>query len=43
MTFSLVMPHLYNYAEDELNFAGGSMIRINADVGDGGWQRFSNV
>jgi hypothetical protein len=31
------MPHLYNYGLDELTYAGGSMIRINADVGDGGW------
>ena len=37
------MPHLYNYGLDELTYAGGSMIRINADVGDGGWQRFNNI
>jgi hypothetical protein len=43
MTLSLVMPHLYNYAEDELTFASGSMARINADVGDGGWERFNNI
>ncbi|WP_051552756.1 SusF/SusE family outer membrane protein [Bacteroides propionicifaciens] len=43
MTLSLVMPHLYNHAQNELNYAGGSMIRINDDVTDGGWDRFSDV
>ncbi|MFN2373241.1 MAG: DUF5116 domain-containing protein, partial [Cyclonatronaceae bacterium] len=37
---SLVMPHLKNEAEMELRY--GHMIRINEDVGTGGWERFSN-
>ncbi len=40
---SLVMPHLKNHGENELEYAGGSMIRINEDTGNGGWQRFSEM
>lgn len=43
MTLSLVMPHLYNHAENELAYAGGSMIRINDDICDAGWYRFSDM
>lgn len=43
MTLSLVMPHLYNHAESELTYAGGSMIRINDDICDAGWYRFSDM
>ena len=40
---SLVMPHLYEHAKNELAFAGGSLIRINDDVCDGGWERLSEL
>ena len=40
---SLVMPHLKNHGENELEYAGGSMIRINEDTGNGGWERFSEM
>lgn len=43
ITLSLVMPHLYNHAESELAYAGGSMIRINDDICDAGWYRFSDM
>lgn len=39
MFLSLVMPHLKN--EGELEAKYGHMIRINEDVGTGGWFRFS--
>lgn len=37
---SLVMPHLKNEAATEIDY--GHMIRINEDVGHGGWERFNN-
>jgi len=37
---SLVMPHLKNEAELEIKY--GHMVRINEDVGTGGWYRFSS-
>ena len=40
MFFSLVMPHLYNDAETEKNYA--HMIRIGNDTGPGGWYMFSD-
>ena len=40
MIFSLVMPHLYNDAATEKNYA--HMIRIGNDTGDGGWYMFSD-
>lgn len=40
MFLSLVMPHLKNEGELEVKY--GHMIRINEDVGTGGWQRFSS-
>ncbi len=40
MFLSLVMPHLKNEGELEIKY--GHMIRINEDVGTGGWQRFSS-
>ena len=40
---SLVMPHLKNHGVNELEYAGGSMIRINEDTGNGGWARFSDM
>lgn len=43
MTFSIVMPHLYEHAKSELESAGGSLIRINDDVCDGGWLRLSEM
>ena len=43
MTLSLVMPHLYNHAASELEYASGSMIRINDDICDAGWYRFSDM
>lgn len=36
---SLVMPHLNNEAELEIKY--GHMVRINEDVGEGTWKRFS--
>ncbi|MFN2373242.1 MAG: chitobiase/beta-hexosaminidase C-terminal domain-containing protein [Cyclonatronaceae bacterium] len=39
MLFKAVMPHLKNEAEVELQYS--HMIRINEDVGSGGWYRFS--
>jgi hypothetical protein len=41
MFLSLVMPHLKNEAELELQY--GNMIRINEDVAEGGWHRFSEA
>lgn len=38
--FSLVMPHLYNDAATEKNYA--HMIRIGNDTGPGGWYMFSD-
>ncbi|GAB1415949.1 hypothetical protein MASR2M117_13550 [Paludibacter sp.] len=43
MTLSLVMPHLYNNAENEISSAPNSLIRINEDVCDGGWYRLSEI
>ncbi|GEM_PF-107697 len=43
ITLSLVMPHLYNHAENEMISASGSLIRINEDVATGGWNRFNNL
>lgn len=40
---SLVMPHLYNNAENEIIAAPNSLIRINEDVCDGGWFRLSEI
>ena len=40
MIFSLVMPHLYNDAATEKNYA--HTIRIGNDTGDGGWYMFSD-
>lgn len=40
MIFSLVMPHLYNDAATEKNYA--HMIRIGNDTGPGGWYMFSD-
>lgn len=40
MIFSLVMPHLYNDAAVEKNYA--HMIRIGNDTGPGGWGMFSD-
>lgn len=37
---SLVMPHLYNDAQVEQKY--GHMIRVNDDVGDGKWWRWSD-
>jgi hypothetical protein len=39
MFLSLVMPHLKNDAEIELKY--GHMVRIDEDVNEGGWGRFS--
>lgn len=38
---SLVMPHLKNNAQTELKY--GDMARINEDVAEGGWKRFSEL
>ena len=43
MILSLVMPHLYNDAENEIISAPNSLIRINEDVCDGGWYRLSEI
>ncbi|MDY6373743.1 MAG: DUF5116 domain-containing protein [Bacteroidales bacterium] len=43
VTLSLVMPHLYNHAINERTYAPGSLIRINDDVCDGKWWRFSDM
>jgi len=40
---SLVMPHLYNHAENERLYAPGSMIRVNEDACEGTWHRFSEI
>ncbi len=40
---SLVMPHLYNNAATEKEYAPGSMIRINEDATHGGWDRLSDL
>lgn len=40
MFLSLVMPHLNNEAELELKY--GHMVRVNDDVGTGGWEMFSD-
>ncbi|MEQ8580269.1 MAG: RICIN domain-containing protein [Marinoscillum sp.] len=40
MFLSLVMPHLKNEAATEIEY--GHMVRINEDVGHGGWQRFND-
>ena len=39
---SLVMPHLYNHAQNERAYAPGSMIRVNEDACEGRWHRFSD-
>lgn len=41
MFLSLVMPHLNNEAELEIKY--GHMVRINEDVGEGTWARFSEI
>lgn len=40
MFLSLVMPHLFNDAEAELQY--GHMFRINEDTGEGTWQKWNN-
>lgn len=40
MFLSLVMPHLNNEAELEVQY--GHMVRVNDDVGTGGWEMFSD-
>lgn len=39
---SLVMPHLYNHGANERTYAPGSLIRVNEDVCEGKWNRFSD-
>lgn len=41
MELSLVMPHLNNNGQTELKY--GDMSRINEDVAEGGWKRFSEI
>lgn len=41
MEISLVMPHLNNNGQTELKY--GDMARINEDVAEGGWNRFSRL
>ncbi|MCZ8518293.1 MULTISPECIES: carbohydrate-binding protein [Paenibacillus] len=41
MELSLVMPHLHNDGEIELKY--GDWIRVNEDVGQGDWGRFSDM
>lgn len=41
MELSLVMPHLKDNGQTEMAY--GDMARINEDVAEGGWERFSNL